>query len=112
MKKIMKFLLILLCVFHLAGCSNQPKIDYDCVQMSLALSSTTAGQLNQIDDEKTINELWTLCQGIEDQEGSGEVWEIIFINQQSNEKKTYHVFESQEAIYEDVTEIYHAYFNK
>lgn len=110
MKKIMKFLLILLCVFHLAGCSNQPKIDYDRVQMSLVLSSTTAGQLNQIDDEKTINELWTLCQGIENQEGSGQQWEITFINQQSNEKKTYRIFESQEEIYEDVTKIYNQHF--
>lgn len=106
----MKFLLILLCVFHLASCSNKPKIDYDRVQMSLVLSSTTAGQLNQIDDEKTINELWTLCQGIENQEGSGQQWEITFINQQSNEKKTYRIFESQVEIYEDVTKIYNQYF--
>lgn len=111
MKKIVKFFLVLFCVFNLVGCFKQEKVDYDSVQMTLLLSSTKAGQPHNMNDSKVIYQLWELCQESHNELGNGEQWEIKFMDSQTNTEKKYIIYESQKDVYDEVTKTYNDYFD-
>ena len=111
MRKMMGFFSALFLVFHIAGCSSQPSMDYDAVQMTLIMSSTAAGQPQSITDPDVIDELWDLCQESQGHLGQGQSWELQFFNSEANTEKTYRVFEDQDEIYDELTQIYNQYFN-
>ncbi len=111
MKKIVKSILIIFCLINLVGCFNNQNVEYDSVQITLMLSSTTAGQPKKITDSKVIYELWGVCQESNGELGDGEKWKIKFVDSKTNKEENYVIFESQKEVYEEVTKIYNEYFN-